>query len=101
MAEQRTKEIGIRKVMGATIARINLLMSKEFFLLLGIAYAVAWPVSYFIMKRLLNGYAYKTNLAWWIFLGAGVLTTVVSLATVSYQVIRAARTNPVDAIKYE
>ena len=101
MAEQRTKEIGIRKVMGASVARIYLLMSKEFFLLLGIAYGVAWPISYFIMRQLLNGYAYKTSLAWWIFVGAGILTTVVSLITVSFQVMKAASTNPVDAIKYE
>lgn len=101
MAEQRTKEIGIRKVLGASVAGINVLMSREFLILVGIANGLAWPVSYYIMNRLMNNYAYRTNIAWWIFLSAGLAAVIISLITVSYQSIRAARANPVDALKYE
>jgi len=101
MAEQRTKEIGIRKVLGASVLRINVLMSKEFLILLGIANALAWPVAYTIMNRLMNIYAYRTNLAWWVFVGAGIAAVVISLLTVSYQAMRAATANPVEALKYE
>jgi len=101
MAEQRTKEIGIRKVLGASVFRINVLMSKEFLILLGIANALAWPVAYTIMNRLMNIYTYRTNLAWWVFVGAGFAAVVISLLTVSYQAMRAATANPVEALKYE
>lgn len=101
MAEQRTKEIGIRKVLGASVLRINVLLSKEFLILLGIANGLAWPAAYTIMNRLMNNYAYRTNLAWWVFVAAGVTAIVISLLTVSYQAMRAARANPVDALKYE
>ncbi len=101
MAEQRTKEIGIRKVMGASVARINLLMYKEFFILQVISNALAWPAAYYAMTRLMSGYAYRTNLAWWVFVVAGIATILISLLTVSYQAVRAARTNPVDSLRYE
>jgi len=101
MAEQRTKEIGIRKVLGASVFRINVLMSREFLILMGIANALAWPAAYYVMNRLMNIYAYRTNLAWWVFVSAGVAAVVISLLTVSYQAMRAARANPVESLKYE
>lgn len=100
-AEQRTKEIGVRKVLGASVGNLLLLMSKEFTKWVLIANILAWPIAYFVMKNWLQSFAYRTKLAWWIFVSTGTVTLVIALITVSYQSIRAALTNPVDALKYE
>jgi len=100
-AEKRTKEIGIRKVLGATLSNIMLLLSKEFTLLVLVSNIIAWPVSYFAMQSWLNNFAYKTGIGWIVFVLAGFLTLVISLLTVSYQAIRAALTDPAVAIRYE
>ena len=100
-AEQRTKEIGIRKVMGASISGIISLISKEFVLLLTLANVLAWPISYYLMKGMLNNYAYRTNITVWIFLIAGVLACSIALLTVSYQAFKAARTDPARSLRYE
>jgi ABC-type antimicrobial peptide transport system permease subunit len=100
-AAQRTKEIGIRKVMGASVSHIISLISQEFLLLVGLANIIAWPVAYFIMKRMLSSYAYRTGLSWWIFLLAGVSACGIALMTVSIQTFRAARANPADSLRYE
>jgi putative ABC transport system permease protein len=100
-AEQRTKEIGIRKVLGASVSGIVSLVSKEFILLLIFANAIAWPAAYFLTKRLLDNYAYRTNVTIWIFLASGVLALSIALFTVSFQALKAARTDPVKALRYE
>lgn len=101
VAEQRTKEIGIRKVLGASISSIVTLLSKEFVLLVGIANLIAWPAAYFIMKKWLEDFAYKTALSPWIFLAAGMAALLIALITIGFQSIKAALTNPVNSIKYE
>jgi putative ABC transport system permease protein len=100
-AEQRTKEIGIRKVLGATVSGIVSLISREFVILLTLANVIAWPIAYFLMKRMLNNYAYRTNITAWIFLTAGALAYTIALLTVSYQAFKAARTDPSRALRYE
>ncbi|MFC1476866.1 ABC transporter permease [candidate division KSB1 bacterium] len=101
MAEQRTKEIGIRKVLGASQSTIVGLISKEFLLLIFFANLIAWPAGYYCARYLLGQYAYRTDIALWIFLAATGLTLLLALVTVSFQTIRAALSNPVDAIRYE
>jgi predicted permease len=100
-ADQRTKEIGIRKVLGASISSIVSLISREFVLLLTLANVIAWPIAYFLMKRMLNNYAYRTSITLWIFLIAGVLAYSIALLTVSFQAFKAARTDPARALRYE
>jgi len=101
MAEQRTKEIGIRKVLGATVSNILLLLSKEFAKWVLFANIIAWPVAYYAMNRWLQGYAYRINIAVWSFVLAAVLALAIALFTVSYQAVRAATANPADALRYE
>ncbi len=100
-AQQRTKEIGLRKVMGATISQIVVLLSKEFALLIIAAFAITTPFIYVAMNQWLDGFAYRVDIAWWIFLVAGVAALGIAWLTVSYQSIRAASANPVDALRYE
>ncbi|UCE40280.1 MAG: ABC transporter permease [Candidatus Aminicenantes bacterium] len=100
-AEQRTKEIGIRKVLGASVSGIVSLISREFVLLLTLANVIAWPIAYFLMKRMLNNYAYRTNITLWIFLTASLLAYSIALLTVSYQAFKSARTDPALALRYE
>jgi len=101
MAERRTKEIGIRKVLGASVSNIILLLSKEFTKWVIVANIIAWPVGYFAIKKWLQSYAYATNIVLWSFILSGVLALLIALATVSYQSIKAALANPVDSLRYE
>ncbi len=100
-AEQRTKEIGIRKVLGASVPGIVVLLSKDFLKLIVAANVIAWPLAYFGMNKWLQNFAYKSGIGVWVFLLTGLLAVGIALATVSYQSIKAALLNPVDAIKYE
>jgi predicted permease len=100
-AEQRTKEIGIRKVLGASSSQITLLLCLEFFVLVLLANLIAWPIAYFVMKNWLQNYAYKTSVGLFIFLGALGLALIIAIISVSYQAIRAALTNPADSLRYE
>jgi ABC-type antimicrobial peptide transport system permease subunit len=101
VAEQRTKEIGVRKVLGANIASLVGLLSADFLLLIGIAFAVAIPVSTWSLHKWLETFAYQTPLSWWIFAAAGIGAIMLSLLTVSFHTIKAALANPINALKAE
>jgi putative ABC transport system permease protein len=101
ITEQRTKEIGIRKVLGASVPGIVLSLSGEFAIWVGLANIMAWPVAYFAMQRWLENFAFRTELNLKPFLIAGVLTLIIALTTVAIHTIRAARNNPVKSLKYE
>jgi putative ABC transport system permease protein len=100
-AVQRTKEIGIRKAVGASVRDIYVLLSKEFLRLAAVAGVVAIPLTYIQMQRWLENYAFRIQLEWWFFAAAWVLVAVVVLATISYQSLRAALAHPVQALRYE
>lgn len=99
--KRRTKEIGVRKVNGATVSSILKLLNKDFIKWIAISFAIASPIAYYLMYQWLKNYAYKTAVSWWIFALAGVLTIVVATLTVSWQSWKAARQNPVDSLRYE
>ncbi len=99
--ERRTKEIGIRKVAGATILNIVALLTQNFIKWVLIANLIAFPIAYYAMNKWLQDYAYKIEISWWIFVLAGGIVLLIALATVSYQAIKAAMANPVEALKYE
>ncbi|HEX9972049.1 MAG TPA: ABC transporter permease [bacterium] len=101
MAERRTKEIGIRKVLGAKVGGIVLLLSREFALWVLIANIISWPVAYWAAKQWLQGFAYRINLGWEIFVFSSILALAIAILTVSYQAIKAALANPVEALRYE
>ncbi len=101
MAEQRTKEVGIRKVLGATAVNVTALLSKDFVKLVLVANLIAWPVAWYAMNRWLQDFAYRINISWWIFALAGGLALLIALLTVSTQAIKAALANPVEALRYE
>lgn len=98
---QRTKEIGIRKVLGASVSRVMVLLSKEFILWVLLANIVAWPAAYFFMNKWLQNFAYRINLGLGVFLVSALLALSISLLTVSIQSIRTALSNPVDSLRYE
>ena len=97
----RLKEIGIRKVNGAKSADIMILLNKDLVVWVIIAFCIATPLAFFALKKWLQGFAYQTSISWWVFVGAGILALIVALITVSWQSLKAARMNPVDAIRYE
>ncbi len=101
MAEQRTKEIGIRKVLGASEASLVALFSKDFMKLVIIALVIASPIAWYAMYNWLNGFAYRTDIHWWVFLLAGGLTILIALLTVSFQSVKAALMNPVKSLRSE
>ena len=101
VTEQRTKEIGIRKVVGASVTEIVMLLSKEFTKWVVLANFIAWPAAYFLMDNWLKNFAYRINLNISIFIYAGVIALAIALITVSYQAIKAATANPVNSLKYE
>ena len=99
MAENRRKEIGIRKVLGASIFDVVSLLSKEFIVLVGVSLVIAIPVAWWVMHQWLSGYAYRTTIPMWLLLAVAALTIGIALLTVSWQAIKAATTNPVKAIR--
>jgi len=101
IAAERTKEIGIRKVLGASLGKIILLLSKEFITWIIIANIVAWPLAWFIMNKWLQNFAYRVNIGIWIFILSASLALIIALITVSYQSIKAALANPVESLRYE
>lgn len=101
MAVQRIKEVGIRKVLGASVKNVIYLFSKEFIILISIAFVFATAVAYYFMHKWLQGFAYRIDLSWWIFALAGLLSLFIALITVSSQAIKAALTNPVKNLRTE
>lgn len=101
MAERRTKEIGVRKVLGASGGHIVRLLSGEFVKWIVIANAIAWPAAYLALNAWLANYAYRVEIEWWVFLLSGALALAIAFLTVSYQAFKSARTDPVDALRYE
>ena len=100
-AEQRTKEIGIRKVAGASVSSIVLLLTKEFTKWVLISNLIAWPFAYYTMNKWLQNFAYRVNIGIWIFVLSASLALIIALVTVSYQSIKAAVANPVESLRYE
>ncbi|MBL7959407.1 ABC transporter permease [bacterium] len=100
-AEVRTKEIAIRKILGASVTGIVNLMSKEFIVLVLLSNIVAWPLAYYIMNSWLEKFAYRIDPSVWVFVGSGLAALMIALLTVSFQAIKAASANPVEALKYE
>ncbi|MGN6440154.1 MAG: ABC transporter permease [Agriterribacter sp.] len=101
MAENRIKEIGVRKVLGASVLNITTLLSREFLALVLVAIVIATPVAWYAMHQWLQGYSYRINMQWWVFITAGVLAVLVSLVTVSFQAVKAALANPVKSLRTE
>ncbi len=100
-AQQRTKEIGVRKVLGASITSIVALLSKDFLKLVLIAIVIASPIAWYAMNRWLQDFAYKIDIEWWVFALAGLLAVGIALLTVSFQSVKAALTNPVKSLRSE
>jgi putative ABC transport system permease protein len=97
----RTKEIGVRKVNGAKASEILSMLNRDFVKWVAIAFIIAIPIAWYAMHKWLENFAYKTELSWWIFALAGLLTLCIALLTVSWQSWQAARRNPVEALRYE
>jgi len=101
MVEQRTKEIGVRKILGASLGNIFVLISKEFVYLVIIANVVAWPLAYLLMRKWLQNFSYRIDMGIWIFVLAGVIALAIALLTISFQAIKAALADPVKSLRYE
>jgi putative ABC transport system permease protein len=101
MAQNRIKEIGVRKVLGASVYNITSLLSKEFLLLVIISILIASPVAFYAMHKWLQSYEYRIRIQWWVFLASGILSIVISLVTVSFQSIKAALANPAESLRTE
>jgi len=99
--EQRIKEIGIRKVLGASLVQILAVLSRNFVVLILIAFLISVPVTYYLLQGWLEGFAFRINIGWWVFIFAGFLSLLVALVTVSFQTTRAALANPVDSLRSE
>jgi putative ABC transport system permease protein len=101
VAERRTKEIGVRKVLGATVSNLWAMLSKEFILLVAVSFLIASPFAYYFMNNWLAKYEYRTNISWWVFIVTGLGALLITLLTISFQSIKAALMNPVKSLKTE
>jgi putative ABC transport system permease protein len=100
-AMQRTKEIGIRKVLGASVPGVVGLLSREFLILVAVSNLIAWPIAWYFMDKWLQDFAYKISISVWVFIAAGTLALLIALFTVAFQAIKTAVSNPIHALKYE
>lgn len=101
MAVQRIKEVGIRKVLGASAGNIVYLFSKEFIILIAVAFAIATPIAWYYMHQWLQDYVYRINISWWLFAIGGLASIIIALATISFQAVKAAMANPVKSLRSE
>jgi putative ABC transport system permease protein len=100
-AQVRTREIGVRKVLGASVGRIVGLLAQDFIKLVFIAIIIATPIAWFAMHSWLQAFAYRVNLSWWVFVAAGIIAIVIAFVTISFQSVKAALTNPVKSLRSE
>ena len=100
-AEQRTKEISVRKVMGASVSNIVFILAKEFSIWVVVANIIAWPLAYLALQKWLQNFAYAVDQSFLVYILAGITALLIALITVSFRAIKAAQTNPADALKYE
>lgn len=101
MAVQRVKEVGVRKVLGATVANIVVLFSREFVVMVGIAFMLAVPLAWYFLRQWLHSYAYSVGLPWWLFAAGGLMALLIAMVTVSFHALRAAMANPVKSLRGE
>jgi putative ABC transport system permease protein len=101
MTQRRTKEIGIRKINGAKSVEIFYLMSGEYIIWVMISIVIACPVAWYVMNKWLQNFAYRISISWWVFVITGILTLLIVLITISWQSLRTASRNPVEALRYE
>lgn len=101
MAQNRQKEISMRKVLGASVSHLTTLLSRDFLMLVLISFLIASPIAWYGMHVWLQNYTYRINIQVWVFIAAGLLTMIIALATVSFQSIKAALTNPIKSLKNE
>jgi putative ABC transport system permease protein len=98
---QRTKEIGIRKVLGASVVGVTALLSKDFLKLVLLAAIVAFPIGWLLMNMWLEDFAYRVKISWWVFVLAGITALLIALITISFQAIKAAIANPIKSLRTE
>ena len=101
MVVQRTKEIGIRKVLGASVSQTIILLLKEFVALVVLANIIIWPLAYYFMNKWLQDFAYRIDISWWMFALSGGIALLIALATVGFRSIKAVIANPVKSLRYE
>ena len=101
MTEERKKEIGIRKVMGGSVSEIVLLLSKDFSLLIGIAFVIACPLAWYAVHTWLDNFAFHVQISWVIFILVGMATLIIALLTISYRALQAAHANPIKTLRHE
>jgi putative ABC transport system permease protein len=99
--QQRRKEIGIRKVLGASVTGVTALLSKDFLQLVFLAILIAFPIAWLLMNKWLEDFVYRITISWWMFVVAGIATVLIALITVSFQAIKAAISNPVKSLRTE
>jgi len=101
VTEQKTKEIGIRKVLGASVVEVVALLSMEFVKWVLMANVIGWPLAYYVMNKWLQNFAYRTDMSFWIFVVSGTMALLIALLTVSSHAMKAATANPVESLRYE